>query len=101
MYTKRRAKLQMQKPLLGNLELDSNVYSCEVLEYDEVNANILLCLDGREIQSLILDAFYDCRILLEEKEACCTGVIRERYMDQKGYMLRLDIESGFYEINIK
>ena len=101
MYTKKTANLKMQKPLVKSLELDSNIYQCEVLNHDESNEKLLLRLKGIDIQRLMLNAIYECQILLEDKEVTCTGIIKERFLDERGYILNFGIEAGFYEINIK
>jgi len=101
MYTQKEATLTMRTPLVESTELDTNVYRCEVLEYDESKEKILLQLKGSKIQNLTLNAMYECQILLEEKGILCTGLIRERYIDERGCILNFRVESGFYEISIK
>ena len=101
MYTNKTANLKMQKPLVKTLELDRSIYQCEVLDYDEKSERILLRLKGSNIQKLALNTTYECQILLGDKNVLCTGIIQERYVDERGCILNLRIESGFYEINIK
>jgi hypothetical protein len=101
MYTNKTVNLKMQKPLVETLEFDPNTYLCEVLEYEQNSERILLRLSGNHIQKLALNTIYECQILLEDTNILCTGIIKERYIDERGCILNLRIESGFYEINIK
>ena len=101
MYTGKSASLKMSKPLIENLELDNNIFQCEIMQYDESGEKLLLRLKNNQIERLSLSAIYDCQISLIDKELLCKGIIKERYSDASGSIVSFAIETGIYEINVK
>lgn len=95
------AALVMKKKLCAGGELDEKRYLCEVLSYDAKKKSIFLVVEKYMLQEFSLDAIYDCTIKEDENIISCTGRIRERYCDQHGKVLKIEINNGFYKINVK
>ena len=95
------AFLHMKKLLRAGDVLDENEYKAIFLQYDEKKESILFLLQLGKLTDLSLDAIYECRIQTEKEGLCCTGRIVERYCGTAGKMFKLEIENGFYKINVK
>lgn len=101
MKTGDKVVLTMTKALLANKQLDEKNYLCEVLRYEPKQECIYLVLENDLLQSISLDAVYDCKIVEGEEERICTGRIKERFYNEYGKILVLEIENGFYKISLK
>ncbi len=95
------AELRMQKVLGVGKKLDSNVHNCMVLRYDDKQEYLYLVLQSGELTELSLDAVYTCNVYTEKEEVSCTGRVRERYRAEAGNIVKIQVENGFYKINIK
>lgn len=100
MYQGCYAKLEMERPLLLQEEKNTAVLNCEVLKYDEWEECIYLIVQ-QDLEELSLDAIYACRVCLKQEQLVCRGRIQERYKNEHGNIAVLQIENGFYKINIK
>ena len=101
MKTGDKAVLNMKKTLLVNTVPDEKNYLCEVLRYEPKQECIYLVLENDLLPAVSLDAVYECRIQEQKDTLICTGRIKERYYNAYGKILKLEIENGFYKINLK
>lgn len=91
-------QLTMDKVLKKDMELDNNAYLAEVLSYDEEEQIILLGCEREILQKVSLDARYSCTINQADFFISCTGVIRERFENEEGSVIRFYIENGMYKV---
>lgn len=96
-----RVELKMQKTLRVGDALDENVYSCEYLRFDSRKECLYLLVNSSELTAFSLDAIYFCELQSGKEILQCTGRIKERSNQKAGKILKLEIENGFYKINIK
>lgn len=101
MKTDAVATLTMKKNLCAGREIDEKEYMCRVLKYDAKHEKLYLVLENAFLPELSLDAIYECNMRQEESVIMCTGRIRERYQNDHGKILKLEIKNGFYKINVK
>lgn len=97
----RSAELQMEKMLLMGETVDRKIFACKVLMYDSKKERIYLLLESGMLTEISLDAVYRCQITSGTEDILCNGRIKERYRNEEGEVLELQIENGFYKINIK
>ena len=96
-----RVEIKMYKPLRLGTARDENVYSCEYLRYDSKKECLYLAVKSVELTTFSLDAIYFCELQSGTEVLQCTGRIKERSNQKAGRILKLEIENGFYKINIK
>lgn len=101
MKTGDKAVLTMKKVLLANTKLDEKNYLCQVLRYEPKRECIYLVLENDLLPAISLDAVYECRIQDGEEVRICTGRIKERFYNEYGKIVQLEIENGFYKISLK
>lgn len=94
-------EIKMQKTLRKGMKLEDAVYSCEFLKYDEKKECLYLLTKSAELSIFSLDAIYFCEIQTGIECMQCTGRVKERYCQKEGKTLKIEIENGFYKINIK
>ncbi len=95
------AELKIKKTLRIGQLVSEKAYVCELLSYDIQRAELLFALKSGELTELSLEAIYECQIQTTDARLACTGRIRERYCNQNGKILKLQVENGFYKINTK
>ena len=96
------AKLTLRKTLCKEEIKEKGTHVCSVLQYDGKQECIFLQLQkSLPLERVSLDAIYLCEIESEDGTEACTGRVKERYQDERGNILRFQIENGFYKINIK
>lgn len=84
--------------LIGTKEEKSeNSYEGIILMYDPKTECIYLNLEETDLSKISLDVSYRCTVFLGEE---CVGRVRERFLGKSGNILILQIENGFYKINI-
>ena len=71
-----------------------------VIRYEEKEACIYLLLEKEELTNASLDIIYGCEVISEEEKLTFTGRIKERYYNELGKVLKVEIENGFYKISI-
>ena len=71
-----------------------------VIRYDAKEACVYLILENEELTAASLDIIYGCEVLSEEEKVTFTGRIKERYYNELGKVLKVEIENGFYKISI-
>lgn len=95
------AELNMQKMLLSDGEMTISTHNCIVLRYDDKQEYLYLNLKTGNLSDVSLDAVYQCVVKGEYEEISCTGRVTERYHEKEGNVLKMQVENGFYKINIK
>lgn len=100
MYDGSRAVIKMVQNLKEGMELDKNVYSCTVIEYEKEKELLHVLLSSGVLAKISLDALYECKINTLTGEASCIGKIKERYENRAGMILALQVLNGFYERNL-
>ena len=96
-----KVKIKMQKVLHSGVTLNEHVYFCELLQYDEKEECLYLVTEQSELTVFSLDAIYFFEVQTETGLLQCTGRIKERSRQKVGKILKIQIENGFYKINIK
>ena len=71
-----------------------------VIRYEEKEACIYLLLEKEELTNASLDIIYGCEVISEAEKLTFTGRIKERYYNELGKVLKVEIENGFYKISI-
>ena len=97
----KKAMLMMKKALIPDVMLDEKIYLASVFRYDAKQECLYLVLENDLLPAISLDAIYECRMQNSENDVCCTGRIKERFGNENGQILKLEIENGFYKINLK
>ena len=69
-------------------------------EKSEKTECIYLNLEETDLSKISLDVSYRCTVFLGEEAEECVGRVRERFLGKSGNILILQIENGFYKINI-
>lgn len=101
MYDGDRAIITMIQNFKEDEEKDTTIYDCTVIEYQKEKEQIHLLMNEGQLKEISLDAIYECRVQTLKGEDVCNGVVNERYISRAGKVLELQIQNGFYEINIK
>ena len=96
-----RVELKMEQNFRIEKEKDKAVYLCTMLKYQANQEIIKLRLEEGELTDISLDAVYECKIFGENSCLICTGRVKERYRGTEGKTLVLQIQNGFYKINLK
>lgn len=97
----KRAELEMKKTILAGEVLEQKVFECSILRYNAEQERVYLILENDELTSVSLDGIYECRIEAGKIWLVGEGRIVERYYNEAGKILELQIENGFYKNNIK
>lgn len=101
MYEGKKAELEMKKVLLAGKVLEQKVFQCNILRYNAEQERVYLVLEKDELTNISLDGIYECRIETGKMWLVGEGRILERYYNEAGKILELQIENGFYKNNIK
>lgn len=96
MYEKCPATMQMIRMILKDGYFDDIPYPCTVIRYNEEEGCIYL-LTEEKLSSFSLDGIYECRIETEKGVTACTGILRERYWNKLGNVMKFRIQNGFYK----
>lgn len=96
MYEKCPVKLNMVRSILRDGIFDEDEREAEVIRYDEETELLYLSVESYDLPEYSLDAIYECRIEAEE-EVACLGVVKERYQNGDGYIIKFKIQNGFYK----
>lgn len=96
-----RVKIKMQKALRVGMKPEDKLHTCELLKYDYKKECLYLLVTSSKLTEFSLDAIYVCEIQNDTDILQCTGRIKERYCHEEGKLLKIEIENGFYKINIK
>ena len=101
MYDGDKAVIKMVKYLKEDKELDKTIYGCTIIEFQKDLEQLHLRMSSGKLEDISLDAVYECKIQTLQGEAVCTGIIQDRFENRAGMILKLQIQNGFYEVNIK
>lgn len=96
-----KAKLCMKKSILMDGKMDSKIFSCRVLTYEQKEECVYLVLQNDLLQNVSLDSIYECEIETQSESISCTGTVKERFYNEYGKILKLQIKNGFYKISVK
>ena len=97
MYEGCAAQLRMERGVLQETFLDETVYQCKVIAYDEEGETLYLAAEDANLTSFSLDGIYECGIDDEKESLICKGLVKERYWNKAGKVLRFKIQNGFYK----
>jgi uncharacterized protein YrrD len=97
MYEKCPVTLKMNRSILKNGEFDEGICEGIVIRYNPEEECIYLLSENRELPEYSLDAVYECRIQTETQELACLGMIKERYSNKFGKIIKYKIQNGFYK----
>ena len=100
MYEGCPVELQMIKMIREGVEGDKQTYFCEILEHDQEKEYLYLLLMEASLDLISLDGVYECRILDDDNNVSCHGMVKERFRDKQGNLLVFQIENGFYKNNL-
>lgn len=95
------AELRVKKVLISGNVPEELMHICKVLYLNEKEECLYLLLEESNLEELSLDSIYECNIKSKEMITKCTGRIKERYICSEGKVIKIQIENGFYKINIK
>ena len=96
-----KVKLYMKKSILVDEEKNEKIFDCNVLRYESKEESIYLMLENDELQNISLDAIYECELESQSEYVSCEGTVKERFYNEHGKILKLQIQNGFYKINVK
>ena len=97
MYEGCAAQLRMERGVLQETFLDETVYQCKVIAYDEEGKTLYLAAEDANLTSFSLDGIYECGIDDEKESLICKGLVKERYWNKAGKVIRFKIQNGFYK----
>lgn len=91
------AKLRMERVILEDSFFDETEYLCKIIAYDEEEGTLYLVSEEAELTSYSLDSIYECSIEKLEDPVVCKGIIKERYWNKAGKVMKFKIQNGFYK----
>ena len=95
-----KARLKVKKHLRKEFMKSYGDLDATVWKYDSKEGCMYLILNQDELPSVSLDIIYGCEILSEGEKLTFTGRVKERYYNELGKVLKVEIENGFYKISI-
>ena len=96
MYEGCAASLRMLRMILENGSFDEMTHECHVLTYNPQEECIYLLAEKTDLPVFSLDGIYECTFRTKE-EMKCKGMIRERYWNKQGKVIKFQIQNGFYK----
>lgn len=81
----------------GGHFFDETEYLCKIIAYDEEEETLYLVSEEAELTSYSLDGIYECSIENLEDPVICKGIIKERYWNKAGKVMKFKIQNGFYK----
>jgi len=96
MYENCPVVLNMVRSILRDGYFDEDEREAKVIRYDEEEGMLYLSVESYDLPEYSLDAIYECRLKAEE-EVACLGMIKERYQNGDGYIIKYKIQNGFYK----
>ena len=91
----------MKKVLLAGKVLEQKVFQCNILRYNAEQERVYLVLEKDELTNMFFGWNLCVRIETGKMWLVGEGRIVERYYNEAGKILELQIENGFYKNNIK
>ncbi len=96
-----KAELCMRKTILMDGTKDIKRILCSVLKYESKEECIYLVLENDVLQNISLDGIYECKLNTKSEVVSCVGMVKERFYNEHGKVLKFQIKNGFYKINVK
>lgn len=97
MFEHCQMELRAGRTILKDAYSDKHAHQCVILNYDEDTETFLLNTDMEETKKYALDNLYECRIVTGEGNLFCHGIIKERFWDKRGGIVKLTAQDGFYK----
>ena len=97
MYEKCQAVLKMHRMILQNSFWDKTVFQCSVIAYRPEEECLYLLSEEAELTAYSLDGIYECMITDQDNQIVCSGMVKERYWNKLGKVLKIQIQRGFYK----
>ena len=91
------AKLRMERVILEDSFFDETEYLCKIIAYDEEEETLYLVSEEAELTSYSLDGIYECSIEDPKDPVVCKGILKERYGNKAGRVMKFKIQNGFYK----
>lgn len=91
------AKLRMERVILEDSYFDETEYSCKIIAYDEEEETLYLTSEEAELTAYSLDGIYECCIEDPDEAVVCKGILKERYWNKAGKVIKFKIQNGFYK----
>ncbi len=91
------AKLRMDRVILEDSFFDETEYLCKIIAYDEEEETLYLTSEEAELTSYSLDSIYECSIDDQDNPVICKGILKDRYWNKAGKVMKLKIQNGFYK----
>ena len=89
------AKLRMERVILEDSFFDETEYLCKIIAYDEEEETLYLVSEEGAAHEVYASQ------LLEgdrgEDPVICKGIIKERYWNKAGKVMKFKIQNGFYK----
>ena len=83
------AKLRMDRVILEDSFFDETEYLCKIIAYDEEEETLYLVSEETEL--------YECSIEDPKDPVVCKGILKERYWNKAGRVMKFKIQNGFYK----
>ena len=100
MYEICPAHIRMIRVILQDGYFDENTYECQVVTYNSEKECIYLIVGENELPGFSLDGVYECVIRSEKEEIKCHGIIKERFLNELGRIVVLNVINGFYKNSV-
>ena len=91
------AKLRMDRVILEDSFFDETEYLCKIIAYDEEEETLYLVSEEAELTFYSLDGIYECSIEDPKDPVVCKGILKERYWNKAGRVMKFKIQNGFYK----
>ncbi len=89
-------EMRAVRSILKDGLVDKGTYVSLIEAYDEDQEYFLLNTDMPEVNNYSLDNVYECRISGGEEDLYCYGMVKERYWNRRGGIIRFAVQNGFY-----
>lgn len=90
-------KLRMDRVILEDSFFDETEYLCKIIAYDEEEETLYLVSEEAELTFYSLDGIYECSIEDPKDPVICKGILKERYWNKAGRVMKFKIQNGFYK----
>ena len=80
---------------------DETEYLCKIIAYDEEEERRCIWYRKRRNSPLFFDGIYECSIEDPKDPVVCKGILKERYWNKAGRVMKFKIQNGFYKKSSK
>lgn len=95
-----KARLTVKKHLRKNYVKSFASLEGTVFRYDSKEASLYLILENKELTDVSLDIIYVGEVITDDGKLSFSGRVKERYYNEWGKILKIEIENGFYKISL-